>query len=116
MASEKQRPSFTNCDFIQQVNIKVGPEAAPVSVFEDFICYHSKVFRNAFKGPWKEGEEKAVSVADTNLAVFGAFVAWLYTGEIPQAFGIDWEADEDILDSDDLSNDGYDPDEADEEV
>jgi len=62
-----------------------------VSVVEDFMCYHSKFFRNAFKGPWKEGEEKAISVVDTNLAVFGAFVAWLYTGEIPQVFGIDWE-------------------------
>jgi len=41
---------------------------------------------------------------DTDLAVFNAFVAWLYTGEIPPAFGINRKEDEDVLDLKDLSH------------
>ncbi|KAF2809518.1 uncharacterized protein BDZ99DRAFT_463299 [Mytilinidion resinicola] len=93
MASSKKprkarRPSFLTMGR-EVVNLKVGSEEQVYSVHQDLLAYHSEYFRALFKGSFREAQEKASALPDTDCRTFEIFMDWLYSGQFP------WEGSED---------------------
>ncbi|KAF2499049.1 hypothetical protein BU16DRAFT_614602 [Lophium mytilinum] len=62
------------------VTLKAGPEAVPFHIHEDLLCRHSQYFRGAFKGGFKEAEERTIALDDVTVASMRQFTQWLYNG------------------------------------
>ena len=61
----------------------VGPKAKRFSVQLNLIIYFSPFFKAAFTGPFKEGQEKLVTLPDIEASIFELFVNWLYRQRFP---------------------------------
>ena len=46
--------------------------------------HHSGYFRKALAGPWKEAEERLITLDDVDVPPFNIFIHWLYTQSIPK--------------------------------
>ncbi len=60
----------------------IGPVEEPRTVHKSFICYYSPFFEAAFKHPFREAEENAVRLKDTDSDVVDVFIHWLYTQSV----------------------------------
>jgi hypothetical protein len=60
------------------VTISVGQHGDMWTLPEDFICGKIDYFRRAFKGGFKEADEKKILLVDDDPKAFGALVNWLF--------------------------------------
>ena len=51
-------------------------------ILEALTCHYSRFFRAAFNSTMIEGQTKTMRLLDVEVAVFGQFHHWLYTGQI----------------------------------
>ncbi|KAF2804176.1 uncharacterized protein BDZ99DRAFT_467548 [Mytilinidion resinicola] len=71
------------------VTLKAGPEGVPFDVHGELLCSSSEYFRGAFKGGFKEAEERSISLSDVPVPLMRQFIQWLYNGVIfPSTDGI----------------------------
>jgi len=62
------------------VKVYVGPTREHYwTLPEDLLCDKLEFFRAAFKGPFKEGEDKEIHLEDDDPAVFEKLIDWLCT-------------------------------------
>lgn len=54
----------------------------PFTVHKDFICNKSLFFKTACSKDWKEAHERVVSLPETALAMFAAYLDWGYVGNV----------------------------------
>lgn len=67
------------------VTLLIGPEHVPYYVHRDFLMHHSGYFKKALAGPWKESEERVVTLDDVEITPFNILVHFLYTSQIPSS-------------------------------
>ena len=60
------------------VTVKVGKDATPFVVHRALLCDHSKFFKNAFTGSFKEAHDREIKLADVAVKIFVTFMNWLY--------------------------------------
>ncbi|KAF2128458.1 hypothetical protein P153DRAFT_397531 [Dothidotthia symphoricarpi CBS 119687] len=77
VGQKRKRPTFQSMDQTL-VNILVGEGEKCFMVHKDLLCYHSKYFRGAFEGSFREKEDKTIRLRDINEGVFRLFQFWLY--------------------------------------
>jgi hypothetical protein len=65
------------------VAIKVGPSHTPYVILKAFLVYYSDYFKTALERPWKEAEDRMISLDDIEPGVFNLFINWLYTQNLP---------------------------------
>lgn len=65
------------------VAIVVGEEKRIFDVHEDLIRASSAFFDRAMAGPWKEAQDRTVSLPDDDPEIFALYVHWLYYGTLP---------------------------------
>lgn len=68
----------------------VGGDRATFEVHKELICQHSRFFKTACHGDWKEAQDKTVKLPDDKPTIFRIYMGWLYRSEI--AYG----AEEDV--------------------
>jgi hypothetical protein len=66
------------------VTLLIGPEHTPYYLHRDFLMHHSGYFKKALAGPWKEAEERVVTLSDVDVEPFDVLVHFLYTSSIPK--------------------------------
>jgi hypothetical protein len=71
------------------VTLLIGPEHVPYYVHRDFLMHHSGYFKKALAGPWKESDERVVTLDDVEISPFNILVHFLYTSQIPSSTD-DW--------------------------
>ena len=66
------------------VTIEVGlePEAKEFIVHRDLLCKASPYFQSAFKGEFKEAQDRIITLDDVSTRTFGIFQTWLYSGTL----------------------------------
>ena len=64
------------------VEVTVNDPSHKFEIPKALICGHSAYFDKAFKGPFEEGRENAITLSDVDANTFGYFVGWLYTQRI----------------------------------
>ncbi|KAF2804160.1 uncharacterized protein BDZ99DRAFT_368935, partial [Mytilinidion resinicola] len=69
------------------VTLKVGPDAQSLSIHREMICQSSKYFTKAFKGGFKEAEEKCITLKDVEVLTAQRFMHWLYTNTLEDEDG-----------------------------
>ncbi|KAH8601680.1 hypothetical protein B0O99DRAFT_588866 [Bisporella sp. PMI_857] len=69
------------------VYMELKEEAESFQVHKNFITHYSPFFSAAFNGNFAEGESQKLELDDTEPAVFGSFVQWLYTQDIVDGKG-----------------------------
>lgn len=69
-------------DFIDYIIVLVGSEKKTFVVHKNIVCQSSRFFRAATTGQWKKATKKTVPLPDIKPEIFGAYVGWLYTGDI----------------------------------
>lgn len=65
------------------VTLEIGPERKTYLIPKALLAHHSAYFRSVIQNS-KDGEEQKVVIDDLEPLAFDVFVAWLYTGKIPQ--------------------------------
>jgi hypothetical protein len=50
--------------------------------YSNIICRSSDFFQAAIKGEWKDSQDKTVTLPETRPEIFGAYLGWLYTGQV----------------------------------
>ena len=50
---------------------------------EDIICASSDFFKKAINGPWKESNERLISLSHEEPDIFAIYLNWLYRGTLP---------------------------------
>ena len=65
------------------VVLEIGPQKQRYHLHKALLTHHSEYFNNALNGPWKEAEDKIVTLEDVDTIAVDIFVHWLYTQQIP---------------------------------
>jgi len=65
------------------VVLEIGPQKQRYHLHKALLTHHSEYFNNALNGPWKESEDKIVTLEDVDTIAVDIFVHWLYTQQIP---------------------------------
>jgi len=60
------------------VTIKVGKEGEPFPIHKELVIYQSKYFRAAFKGGFKEADDRTVTLEDVDEDILRLCFNWLY--------------------------------------
>jgi BTB/POZ domain len=60
------------------VKVYVGEIEKLWYIHEDLLCERSEYFKKAFKGSFKEGQEKEIHLAEIDPTAFGQLVDWVY--------------------------------------
>ncbi|KAH6239876.1 hypothetical protein HBI15_034300 [Parastagonospora nodorum] len=66
------------------VVVQIGPDREKHQVHKVLLMHHSKYFRKALVGSWKEATEQVVKLEDVESSTFRIFVHWIYTQELPR--------------------------------
>ncbi|KAL1797235.1 hypothetical protein ACET3X_003841 [Alternaria dauci] len=80
LGQKTPRISTYNATFAQ---IIVGPHKRCFTVHLDLLVYHSRFFRAALTGSFKEASEKVVTLPHATTGIFELFVHWLYYQRLP---------------------------------
>jgi len=75
---------FTKCSSVDSkpIIVRVGKTKQEYHVHEKLLRASSEFFNNALKKEWKEGQEAAVDLLDTEPKHFEAWTKFLYTGRV----------------------------------
>ncbi|KAH7360632.1 hypothetical protein BKA65DRAFT_591659 [Rhexocercosporidium sp. MPI-PUGE-AT-0058] len=75
-------PRFSNPLTIVTVIIgRTVPKTFPI--YKEFACYYSPVLRDAFNGPFLEGQSQTMIIDDFSPSgAFGFVLHWMYTGRL----------------------------------
>jgi hypothetical protein len=65
------------------VKIHVGRKRKEFIVHKKLICDASKFFKDAFTGPFKEGQEGVMYMPEDDPESFSCFIEWLYRNPLP---------------------------------
>ncbi|KAF1986621.1 hypothetical protein K402DRAFT_463534 [Aulographum hederae CBS 113979] len=87
---EEPRPDFFNMSF-DMVTVKLD-SGLEVPIYTDLLTYHSRYFKNMFRGGFLEASSRKTSLAHTSDNTFRAFLNWMQTGVVIQEK--DQEADD----------------------
>lgn len=60
------------------VGVYVGPNQKFFYLHQELLCDRSQYFVKAFKGSFKESEDKTLYLLEDNVGAFELFVRWLY--------------------------------------
>ncbi|KAL1797261.1 hypothetical protein ACET3X_003867 [Alternaria dauci] len=71
------------------VVVEVGPECIKYNVQKAFLTHYSEYFSKALSGAWKEAQDQVVRLTDIEPAIFGLFIEWLYTQNLPNLTTLD---------------------------
>jgi hypothetical protein len=66
----------------EPVKVLVGEANTPFYVHETLLRANGPFFDNAFKGPWKEREERTITLTETDPETFNIYLQWLYTARL----------------------------------
>ena len=80
-------PSFrllivSRFDFLDMVQVKVGPDETVFTVPRSVLCNVSPFFDAGFSKSWKENEEKSMKLPESDPNIFSTFLHWAFTGQI----------------------------------
>lgn len=80
-ASILKRRCSTFFDLSDQtiVTFKIGPDEKPYNIHRELLYQHSPYFKAAFKGRFKEAEDRDIDLVDTSTEAFELAMKWLYT-------------------------------------
>lgn len=53
------------------------------------MTHYSEYFSKALNGAWKEAKDKIIRLTDIEPAIFGLFIEWLYTQNLPNLITLD---------------------------
>jgi hypothetical protein len=67
----------------ETVSVFVGKKRKEFNVHKKLICEASKFFKDAFTGPYKEGQENRMHMPEDDPEVFSCFIDWLYRNPLP---------------------------------
>jgi len=62
--------------------VLVGPEAKSFKIHKALLVSKSDYFRKALSHGWKEATEGIFTLVEENTAIFGLFLAWLYSSKL----------------------------------
>ncbi|KAH8625825.1 hypothetical protein IG631_19704 [Alternaria alternata] len=68
---------------IAAIIVEVGPNRRKYHVQKAFLTHYSEYFSKALNGAWKEAKDKIIRLTDIEPAIFGLFIEWLYTQNLP---------------------------------
>ncbi|RYN51240.1 hypothetical protein AA0114_g5620 [Alternaria tenuissima] len=68
---------------IAAIIVEVGPDRRKYHVQKAFLTHYSEYFSKALNGAWKEAKDKIIRLTDIEPAIFGLFIEWLYTQNLP---------------------------------
>ncbi|KAH9881302.1 hypothetical protein IAQ61_000025 [Plenodomus lingam] len=66
--------------------VEIGPAHTQYHIHAALLSKHSKFFKKALNGPWKEAKERVVKLEDVECATFDVFTDWLYTQRLPEFY------------------------------
>ncbi|KAK4543370.1 hypothetical protein LTR36_005513 [Oleoguttula mirabilis] len=72
------------CALMKHVaTVLIGPTKTEFRVHKEILCcYDSTFFQDALNSSFVEGESQSVWLDSEDEATFGAFLSWLYTGDV----------------------------------
>ncbi|KAF2810464.1 uncharacterized protein BDZ99DRAFT_571037 [Mytilinidion resinicola] len=75
----RMRDSMSKTFGTEIVTVRAGPGAEPFHIHRNLIAHWSRYFHNAFKGGFREAEEKEITLDDVEPWLFKIVMEWLYT-------------------------------------
>jgi hypothetical protein len=64
------------------VIIKIGPDAKPFTIHENLLADSSPYFRKAFRGKWKESQNREIALDDVTERTFDVVTKWVYSQKL----------------------------------
>jgi hypothetical protein len=84
-ADEEARKRFKTSEYNDLVSVLIGPEEAPFTVHEHFICAKSKLLKNACSET-RTGEtgssHRFFRLPNTDPRIFRYYLKWVYTSDV----------------------------------
>lgn len=82
--------SIEDEDWSELVTVVAGEKKISFKLHRKVLCENSDFFRKALSGPWKENEEKSVTLPEIDALSFKVYASWIYSHKVDHeslAFG-----------------------------